>query len=134
VKTIEVSNSPVRCAKFIARKQWIVTGSDDLQVRFFNYNTLEKIKTIEAHTDYIRSVIVHPTLSYVFSTSDDTTIKMWDWDSNFNLAKSFEDHQHYVMTIAVNPRDPNTFASASMDKLIKVRCPGFLVTDHRYGA
>ena len=47
---------PVRAAKFIARKQWIITGSDDLFVRVFNYNTLEKIKGFEAHSDYLRSV------------------------------------------------------------------------------
>jgi|Transcript_37353 coatomer subunit beta' len=44
VKTLEVSNSPVRCAKFIVRMQWLVIGSDDKYVRVFNYNTLEKVK------------------------------------------------------------------------------------------
>jgi coatomer subunit beta' len=30
VKTIENSLAPVRAAKFITRKQWIVAGADDL--------------------------------------------------------------------------------------------------------
>ncbi len=45
VKSFEVSpDQPVRSAKFVARKQWIVAGSDDMQIRVYNYNTLEKIK------------------------------------------------------------------------------------------
>lgn len=44
----------VRSAKFIARKQWMVCGADDMQLRVYNYNTMDKVKTFEAHTDYIR--------------------------------------------------------------------------------
>lgn len=55
VKSFEVSpDQPVRSAKFVARKQWIVAGSDDMQIRVYNYNTLEKVKVFEAHSDYIR--------------------------------------------------------------------------------
>ena len=32
----------------------------------------------------------------------------------------FEDHTHYVMSIAINPKDPNIFATASLDRTIKV--------------
>ena len=42
------------------RKQWIVTGSDDMHMRIYNYNTMEKVKEWEAHTDYIRYIEVHP--------------------------------------------------------------------------
>jgi coatomer subunit beta' len=59
----------VRASKFVMRKSWVVTGSDDMQVRVFNYNTLEKVHTFEAHTDYIRSIIVHPTHPYVLTSS-----------------------------------------------------------------
>ena len=44
----------MRTAKFVARKQWIVTGSDDMFIRVYNYNTMDKVKAFEAHTDYIR--------------------------------------------------------------------------------
>lgn len=47
----------VRAAKFVARKQWIVCGADDMFIRVFNYNTMDKVKAFEAHTDYIRSAI-----------------------------------------------------------------------------
>lgn len=44
----------MRAAKFVARKQWVITGSDDMFIRVYNYNTMDKVKTFEAHTDYIR--------------------------------------------------------------------------------
>lgn len=80
VRTLEITNAPVRCARFIARKQWIIVGSDDNKLRVFNINTAEKLKTIEEHTDYIRHIVVHPTLPYTLSCSDDDTIRMFDWD------------------------------------------------------
>ena len=44
VKSFEVCQLPVRCAKFITRKQWFVTASDDMQMRVYNYNTMEKVR------------------------------------------------------------------------------------------
>lgn len=52
---------PVRAVRFILQKQWIVCGSDDFHVRVFNYNTMEKVKEFQAHGDFIRGIIVHPT-------------------------------------------------------------------------
>ena len=60
VRSIEITNAPVRSAKFIARKNWLIVGADDNLLRVYNYNTAEKIKTIEEHTDYIRTIAVHP--------------------------------------------------------------------------
>lgn len=51
-----------------------------MHIRVYNYNTMEKVYEFEAHTDYIRSIAVHPTLPYVLSSSDDMFIKLWDWD------------------------------------------------------
>lgn len=48
------------------------------------------------------------------------TIKLWDWDSKWALKQTFEGHIHYVMQIAINPKDNNTFASASLDRTVKV--------------
>ena len=50
------------------------------------------------------------------------TIKLWDWDAKWALKQTFEGHIHYVMQIAINPKDNNTFASASLDRTVKVIC------------
>ncbi|XP_065890389.1 coatomer subunit beta'-like [Dysidea avara] len=120
VKSFEVTDLPVRAAKFVVRKSWIVTGSDDMMLRVFNYNTLEKVEMFEAHSDYIRSIIVHPTQPYILTSSDDMSIKLWDWEKKWNCSQVFEGHLHYVMMIVINPKDNNTFASCSLDKTLKV--------------
>lgn len=47
-------------------------------------------------------------------------IKLWDWDKKWQCTQVFEGHTHYVMHIVINPKDNNQFASASLDRTIKV--------------
>lgn len=138
---------------------------DDMQIRVFNYNTLERVHMFEAHSDYIRCIAVHPTQPYILTSSgmlfkvflitntpdfkfiisnlpscqlqvhiyldiymndyvcfytDDMLIKLWDWEKKWSCSQVFEGHTHYVMQIVINPKDNNQFASASLDRTIKV--------------
>ncbi|KAG2609344.1 hypothetical protein PVAP13_4KG030400 [Panicum virgatum] len=138
VKSFEVSELPVRSAKFVSRKQWVVAGADDMFIRVYNYNTMDKVKVFEAHTDYIRCVAVHPTLPSVLSSSDDMLIKLWDWDKGWMCTQIFEGHSHYVMQVTFNPKDTNTFASASLDRTTKIWSlgspdPNFTLDGHQKG-
>lgn len=40
-----------------------------MQIRVFNYNTLERVHMFEAHSDYIRCIAVHPTQPYILTSS-----------------------------------------------------------------
>lgn len=120
VRSITVAEAPVRAGRFIARRNWIVVGSDDFRIRVFNYNTGEKVVDFEAHPDYIRSIAVHPTKPYLLSGSDDLTVKLWNWEKNWALEQTFEGHEHFVMCVAFNPKDPSTFASGCLDSTVKV--------------
>lgn len=89
----------------------------------------------EAHPDYIRSIAVHPTRPYILTSSDDMTIKLWNWENNWKLEQIFEGHQHYVMSLAFNPKDLNTFASACLDRTVKIwslgsNTPNFTLLAH----
>lgn len=120
VKSFELTDVPVRAGRFVARKNWIVCGSDDFQLRVYNYNTSERITSFEAHPDYIRAIVVHPSQPFVLTASDDMTIKLWDWDKGWKCVQVFEGHSHYVMGLAINPKDTNTFASACLDRTVKI--------------
>ncbi|WVO14159.1 hypothetical protein L204_101790 [Cryptococcus depauperatus] len=138
IKTFEVTDVPVRCVRYIARKNWFVTGSDDFQLRVYNVSTGEKITSFEAHPDYIRCLTVHPNLSLVLTGSDDMTIKCWDWEKGWRCVQIFEGHTHYIMALAINPKDPQTFASACLDHTIKVwslgnPIPNFSLEAHEKG-
>ena len=138
VNSFEVTELPVRTVKFIPRKQWLVCGADDMVIRVYNYNTMDKVAQFEAHQDYIRHVAVHPTLPLILTCSDDMTIKLWDWDRDWLCTQMFEGHGHYVMHVAFNPKDTNTFASASLDRTVKVwsigsPVPNFTLEGHERG-
>jgi coatomer subunit beta' len=127
-------------------------------IRVYNYNTMDKVKVFEAHTDYIRSgfvpcrqhltweeatstaqigaawtcirqagicisvadmtastvvgacstcrcIAVHPTLPVFLTSSDDTLIKLWDWDKGFMCVQQFEGHSHFVMQVGWHSRE-----------------------------
>jgi len=138
LKSFDVSDLPVRCAKFIPRKRWIICGSDDHAIRVYNYNTMEKEREFEAHDDYIRSIAVHPTKPYILTTSDDMSIRLWDWEDRWRCVRKFEGHTHYVMHVVFNPKDPNVFASCSLDGLIRMwnihtEQPSFSLPGHEKG-
>ncbi len=120
VKTLDLTTVPVRAGRFIARKNWIVTGADDYQIRVHNYNTTERIISFEAHPDYIRCLVVHPTQPFVLSAGDDTSIKLWNWEKGWQCQQVFEGHLYYVMALSINPKDTNTFASACLDRTVKI--------------
>mmetsp|Transcript_30178 Transcript_30178/g.49199 ORF Transcript_30178/g.49199 Transcript_30178/m.49199 type:complete len:985 (+) Transcript_30178:92-3046(+) len=138
VKSFEVCDLPVRCAKFIAKKQWFVCGTDDMKIQVYNYNTMERVHSFEAHSDYIRCLAVHPSLPVVLSSSDDMFIKLWDWEKGWECYRVYEGHSHYVMQVEFNPKDTNTFASASLDHTIKIwgltsSTPHFSLEGHERG-
>jgi len=65
-------------------------------------------------------------------------IKLWDWEKKWTCTQVFEGHTHYVMQIIINPKDNNTFASASLDRTIKVwnlgsSSPNFTLEGHEKG-
>lgn len=57
---------------------------------------------------------------YLSVCADDMLIKLWDWEKKWSCSQVFEGHTHYVMQIVINPKDNNQFASASLDRTIKV--------------
>lgn len=69
---------------------------------------------------------------------DDMLIKLWNWDKSWLCQQVFEGHTHYVMEVRINPKDNNTFASASLDKTVKVwqlgsATPNFTLEGHDKG-
>jgi len=47
-------------------------------------------------------------------------VKLWDWSRNWSLVQAFQGHNHYVLSCTFNPLQQNVFATASLDKTVKV--------------
>ena len=66
-------------------------------IRIFNYNTLEKVHSIETHTDYIRSLVVHPTQPLLLSWGDNMVIlKAVELGQQMGTAQSFHPYISYL--------------------------------------
>ena len=136
VKTFEISPQvAVRAVAFITKLQAFASASDDLTLRILNYNTMQTIKSFEAHSDYVRSIQTHSQHPYMFTSSDDMTIRLWDWSQDWANKMTFEGHLHYVMALKLHPNDPDIFATASMDSTVKVwsihsKSPNFSLEGH----
>lgn len=119
LNSFEISPEPLRCVKFIVSLNSFCCGGDDRNVYIVNIETSKKVKLL-AHEDYTRSIAVHEPQHRLLTCSDDETIKLWDWGRGWRHVATFEGHDHYVMGIALNSKNSTEFASASLDKTVKL--------------
>ncbi|KAM0929211.1 hypothetical protein ACQ4PT_001778 [Festuca glaucescens] len=107
--------------KFIARKGWLVVGTNGGLIHVYDYkNKMQEATSFKAGGT-VQTLTIHPTESFVLSACT-TEIKLWDWDQGrfgWKCMQTFE-HYDYVCAVAFNPQDHNSFASASRDRTIKV--------------
>ena len=87
---------------------------------------------------YLSLILLYLSL-YLFIFADDMLIKLWNWEKKWECVQVFEGHSHYVMQIVINPKDNNQFASASLDRHIKVwslgsSTPNFTLEGHEKGS
>lgn len=40
-----------------------------MQLRVINYNTLDRVHQLDAHSDYLRSIAVHPSQPFILTSS-----------------------------------------------------------------
>ncbi|KAM0924030.1 hypothetical protein ACQ4PT_005153 [Festuca glaucescens] len=110
--------------KFIERKQWFVAGSMDGFICVYNYKTeVQKITSFRSETDArlyrVSSLAVHPTKPYVLSSCH-PYIKLWNWEKNWECIQRFTEQSRSTDQLTFNPKDANSFASASSDHTVKI--------------
>ena len=76
------------------------------------------LKTLEGHSNYVRSVAYSPDGTKIISGSEDNTIKIWDANTGECL-KTLEGHSNYVNSVAFSP-DGTKIISGSNDDTIKI--------------
>lgn len=115
--------SAVKIIKFIERKQWFIVGSKSGTIYVYNYKPeVQKITSFRVKKYFlgIDSLAVHPTQPYVLSSCGGY-IQLWDWDKNWECIKIFETQSDYTNQLTFNPKDTNSFASASGDHTVQVK-------------
>lgn len=120
VKSGTIGEMPIRACAFLEEIECFLIGADDGVLRLYCLDKFEIKCKVQAHTDFIRHISVHPTLSYVATCADDMSIKIWDYSKELSLLRSLEAHTHYVMCAEFSPKDGRMLISCSMDHSIRL--------------
>jgi platelet-activating factor acetylhydrolase IB subunit alpha len=57
---------------------FLLTGSRDKLIKLFILQTGEHLYTFTGHDNWVRSLSLHSSGNYLYSCSDDKTIRVWD--------------------------------------------------------
>ena len=57
---------------------FILTGGRDKLIKLFLCQTGELLHTFTGHDNWVRSLSLHVNGKYLYSSSDDKTIRIWD--------------------------------------------------------
>jgi platelet-activating factor acetylhydrolase IB subunit alpha len=80
--------------------------------------TGELLHTFSGHDNWVRSLSLHSSGKYLYSCSDDKSIRIWDL--NFGKEKKkIEAHDHFVSTVKFNGKY-GVIGSAGNDMIIKI--------------
>ncbi|KAI5127106.1 coatomer subunit beta' [Nematocida parisii] len=115
IKSGSIGEIPIRAAAFIEDCECFVLGSDDGMIRLYCIDTFKIKCKVQAHSDFIRYIAVHPVLPYIATCSDDMQVKIWDYSKEISLIKTLTGHTHFVMSGDFSPQDNKTLLTCSLD-------------------
>jgi platelet-activating factor acetylhydrolase IB subunit alpha len=97
----------------------VASGSRDKTIKLWDVWSGACLVTLTGHDNWVRGVAFHPSGKFLYSCSDDKSIRVWDNATKRCHKKLLDAHAHFVTCMAVNLRVP-MLASGSVDKTVKV--------------
>jgi coatomer subunit beta' len=69
----------VNCVEYSpdGNKPYLISGSDDQQIRIWDYQTKQCIQTLTGHTNNVSTAVFHPSLPIILTGSEDGTVRVW---------------------------------------------------------
>jgi WD40 repeat protein len=96
----------------------LASGSLDNTIRLWDAASGALLRTLEGHTNTVRSVAFSPDGRALASASNDNTIRLWDAASG-RLLRTLEGHTWEVLSVAFSP-DGHLLASGSRDGTVRL--------------
>ncbi|GES59128.1 nuclear distribution protein nudF [Aspergillus terreus] len=95
--------------------EFVATGSRDKTIKLWEARG-RLIKTLVGHDNWIRGLVFHPSGKYLFSVSDDKTIRCWDLSQEGRLVKTISNaHGHFISCIRWAPPPRNAAAAEASE-------------------
>ncbi|QLG71070.1 hypothetical protein HG535_0B01080 [Zygotorulaspora mrakii] len=95
-------------------KPYIITSSDDLTIKVWDYQTKSCVATLEGHMSNVSYAVFHPTLPIIISGSEDGTLKIWN-SSTYKLEKTLNLGLERSWCIATHPTGKKNYIAAGFD-------------------
>ncbi|AFY56262.1 WD40 repeat-containing protein [Rivularia sp. PCC 7116] len=70
----------VKCLTFSLNGEILATNSYNNDIKLWNVNTKQEIHTLKGHSAKVNSIAFSPDERFLYSGSDDSTIKIWRWE------------------------------------------------------
>jgi WD40 repeat protein len=89
-------------------KSIISSGGGDYKIRVTNLDNINNIKFLEGHTKSISNLCVSHDGKYLYSSSDDNTVKVWDLVQN-KLIKTIFESNYKIVKLIVSTDDKSLY-------------------------
>lgn len=97
----------------------LVSGSRDKTIKIWNPSNATLLVTLTGHDNWVRSLAVHNNNKYLYSVSDDRSLRVWDLEKMRQVRKVHEAHSSFISSISFNP-SYLVLATSSVDTSIKL--------------
>lgn len=97
---------------------FLVSGGRDRTVRLWKLASASCVAVFNAHENWVRAVLLHPSGQYIVSSSDDKTIRVFDIKAQRCLRTLEAAHGHFVTSLDLHPNLP-IMVSGSVDATVK---------------
>lgn len=81
-------------------------------------HTGEHLHTFFGHDNWVRSLSLHISGKYLYSSADDKTIRVWDLNSG-KEKKKYDAHEHFISCVKYNSKY-GIVASSGNDMVVKI--------------
>ncbi|EDO19389.1 hypothetical protein Kpol_1002p36 [Vanderwaltozyma polyspora DSM 70294] len=95
-------------------KPYLITSSDDLTVKIWDYQTKSCVATLEGHMSNVSFAVFHPTLPIIISGSEDGTLKLWN-SSTYKVEKTLNLGLERSWCIATHPTGKKNYIASGFD-------------------
>lgn len=98
---------------------YYASGSRDKVIKICETATGRCITTLVGHDNWVRGLAFHPSGRYLFSCSDDRSIRVWDLQELRQIRLIPDAHTHFIQCIEFSKRNPH-LVTGGVDNTIHV--------------